>query len=542
MVIYSIANNRGRKEVVKQVSGLRLDIAEFIANYMVDLKLKKTEPKILGQFSVYTIGICRYNFNKLDLQNYTDLWNGDLSIRELSGNFAIILVSGQEMRCFTDIVASYPLYYRVHNCCLEVTDQLQLNEYDFTKDDSLIQQFKSFGFVLGDECLAEGFKRMGCYECLYWDGLNLSITSLVPSGVFFDEISSYENYASALLDSIAALISVQGNSQLIVPLSGGYDSRSILAALSRLGAKNVVCFTYGDDLSDEVEISRELARIVGYPWHYVEYSEDFCKSLEDQRIDYENFAFNYSSLPHVQDFYAIYKLTRQGIINKNDIVVPGHSADYSAGSHIPIHSFDKSSFSFEDLYKDLLEFHRIGSREKLCNASLREYLIRGNSSLDFEDYRREFELFDYRERQSKLTVNSIRIYDYFELNTFLPLWSFDLKRQLMSITGSDRKNCSKYREWVVRFCLESGIQDMSRNREVSNGYVRLQKLFRNLGLLKAFRLVRNIYRILFDKKALNRDGTYALAYTNRMRLNRALVSGRNVVGVYLLFFQRRIGL
>ena len=284
------------------------------------------------------------------------------------------------------------------------------------------------------------------------------------------------------------LEAVQGNRQLVLPLSGGYDSRSILAVLKRLNAKNVVCFSYGDKLNDEVEISRKLAESCGFPYYYVEYSKELCLSLESDRIKYENFAFNFTSLPHVQDFYAIHKLMSTGKIQVGDIVMPGHSADYSAGTHIPIKSFQKQSFTAKDLYKDLISFHLIGSGSKFVSASLKSSLSRFQGSLDFEKYRKEIELFDYKERQSKLTVNSIRIYDYFGLNAFLPLWDLKLKQQLMSIAGADRKNAEKYREWVIRFCVESGIPNLTRNREVREAYISIRNVFNYLKVIFVHKL------------------------------------------------------
>jgi asparagine synthase (glutamine-hydrolysing) len=60
----------------------------------------------------------------------------------------------------------------------------------------------------------------------------------------------------------------------VVPLSGGLDSRIIVAMLKRLGVEDVICFTYGKKGNREAEISRQVAEALGYRWYFVEYTKE----------------------------------------------------------------------------------------------------------------------------------------------------------------------------------------------------------------------------------------------------------------------------
>ena len=58
--------------------------------------------------------------------------------------------------------------------------------------------------------------------------------------------------------------SLKKNQPLLIPLSGGYDSRLIACLCKKSGLENVTCFTYGREDSFEVAISKKVASALGY--------------------------------------------------------------------------------------------------------------------------------------------------------------------------------------------------------------------------------------------------------------------------------------
>ena len=54
-------------------------------------------------------------------------------------------------------------------------------------------------------------------------------------------------------------------------LSGGLDSRLIISSIHKLGKKEVTCFSYGLTNSKEVTVSKNIAKDLGYKWHFVNY-------------------------------------------------------------------------------------------------------------------------------------------------------------------------------------------------------------------------------------------------------------------------------
>jgi len=130
------------------------------------------------------------------------------------------------------------------------------------------------------------------------------------------------------------LIEIANGRAIVVPLSGGYDSRLIVLMLKRLGYENIITFTYGRPGNKESEVSRKVAELLGLQWEFVPYSnEDWYRWYNSsERKDYSKLAGNSCSLPHIQDWPAVWQLKNKNLIPGDCIFVPGHSGDLPAGS------------------------------------------------------------------------------------------------------------------------------------------------------------------------------------------------------------------
>ena len=149
-----------------------------------------------------------------------------------------------------------------------------------------------------------------------------------------------------LLDWDATLLRVFGRlvagvtpRTIVVPLSGGGDSRTIGWMLQRLGYPHVLCYSYGTLGNRESDRSRSVARRLGMPWLFVEY--DRAKWARwyatSERLTYQRIAEGFSSVAHMQDWPAVWELRRRGDVPDDAVFVPGHALDFLGGSHIPAH-------------------------------------------------------------------------------------------------------------------------------------------------------------------------------------------------------------
>ena len=202
----------------------------------------------------------------------------------------------------------------------------------------------------------------------------------------------------------------------LVPLSGGYDSRLILACLKNHGYKNVQCFTYGDPKGKDLKIAKKIAKSLGYHIHTISLNTKFIK--KEFNIDflkkYMRYAFNGVSVPHLQDFLAVKYLHDNKLIPNDSVFIPGHSGDLFAGTHI---MYLNESSSKKDAISAIIKKHFwLSDHDKDWSIN---YNNKASPSSNMENW-------SWKERQAKFIVNSIRTYEYFGYESRIPLWDLDL--------------------------------------------------------------------------------------------------------------------
>src|SRR5262249_24277154 len=130
--------------------------------------------------------------------------------------------------------------------------------------------------------------------------------------------------------------SLQGR-PVMLPLSGGLDSRLIAAGLHRKGYRDVICFAYGRAGKFEAQQSREVAERLDYQWHFVPYAprktRDFARSAS--YAEHLAFADTAAAVPFLHDLAAIHDLAGRGLIPKDAIFINGQSGDFITGNHVP---------------------------------------------------------------------------------------------------------------------------------------------------------------------------------------------------------------
>jgi asparagine synthase (glutamine-hydrolysing) len=202
-----------------------------------------------------------------------------------------------------------------------------------------------------------------------------------------------------------------------------------------LGVEDVICYSYGKNGNSEAEISKKVAKTLGYPWYFVEYTSkrwNTCYHSEEMRA-YERYAGNLTSVPHGQDYLAVTVLKTEGKIPENAVFVPGHTGDMISGGHIP-RNIGEIPCDVDHLITQILMRHYVTGRldnpdTQQLEGIFRERIRRsmGNREVfDSESLADGIEYFDFNERQAKKIVNSVRIYEFFGYEWRIPLWDSEL--------------------------------------------------------------------------------------------------------------------
>ena len=342
-------------------------------------------------------------------------------LRELNGVYAVVYEGSGRLFACCDRTRSFPLFYKMDDSGLTITDDPKTVVKEKDTDDESIKIFLYTGYATGSRTLLKDIYQIQAGEYIFRDKENFErkfYYRFRPAHPVADRIV-LENELTETLNRIGKDLcqSLKGKTA-VLPLSSGYDSRLIAVLLKSAGMNDVITFTYGRKDNPEIELSRRTAQKLGFRWKYIEYDEitvkDFLSS--DEFRSYFPFASACTSMFYLQEFFALQKLKE--IIPENSVFIPGHSGDTIAGSHL-------SDDMTEELSKDAL-IDRIISKHfnmRPVSSKNREFLSE-ELTLAFEG--KTFSGFDYedwiiKERHGKFVINSNRIYDFFGFEYRMPL-------------------------------------------------------------------------------------------------------------------------
>jgi len=391
----------------------------------------------------------------------------------LNGNFTIIVATSKKTYIAADRMRSYPIVYFFYQGQLIITDDIMKfqNEYklDFEIDEVSCEQYLRSNYIIGPyNIYKEVFSVQSgeCIEIKHADRLiNRKQYFQWTPNMQNDEFKRDYSKEAKLQDDIFLSVftrmieSAPHVNNWIIPLSGGYDSRTIINYLYKLGVKNVICFTYGIKKNLESEISKQVAEALGYQWYFVDYNTWIQKMNSDNIIgEYLKFGFNGNSVSHLQDFPAVYALMKMNILANNDVFVPGHALEVIAGSHLKLKM--RKCNSIEKVIPVIgNHFSGFGYYTKKRKAVKQ----RTKSILENYNIRTEqmAECFDWQERQTKFIANSIKCYEYFGFEWRIPEWDAELMSYWEKIGFNYRFDRDMFKEIFKNVLVVEPIQNIA---------------------------------------------------------------------------------
>ena len=402
-------------------------------------------------------------------------------VRAANGGFCVIVQVGDVYYVAVDRLRSMLMFVAKHNGQILIgddanvlRDKLELDSSDL--DALKVEELRQSGYTVGSHTIYKSIAQLrgGEYAVVTDDEYAIHYYYEHTHGNFMD-ISKTETFQQ--LDGISErmfrrLIDSVDGRQIVVPLSGGYDSRYIVAWLKKIGYENVCCFTYGRKTSFEVQISRQVAEKLAYEWHFVEYTDKTWQSIlaEEWRPFYE-YSGQLSQLPHVQDIYAIRKLLEQGIIHKDAVVVPGYCGDGLGGSYYTS-AEDIEELSVNGLAQAICKKHFSFLKSNYLRKDIENDIkasFNNQIVTSVDEYNSISEAWFTINRWSKFVVNALRGYDYFGLEWRMPLWDNELMEFWYRVPNKHRGMITWYDEYLLTGVFkEYGIDIIKKNVIVKN--------------------------------------------------------------------------
>jgi asparagine synthase (glutamine-hydrolysing) len=398
---------------------------------------------------------------------FIDVTNEDNFVKKLkliNGFFSVIIKKENNFYAAVDYVRSFPLFYRDSLNELFIFDSIEKNTTkNFQLDDQATYEYLSSSYTLGNSTLFKQVKQLLAGQYLVYTNNSLSVDFYYRHSHNYsnkkENLDSYFNELDEVSVNIFSRIKeASKNKTIIIPLSGGYDSRYIAAFCKRIGLENIICYTYGKKGSFEVDTSREVAEKLGYDWYFIEYSEEKWKKLlkSKKNKEFNFFASNYSSLPHYQEFIAVQELKEKKILPNDSIFIPGFCGDLLGGSLLPQqYSFDKEKELLNIRLEDYI-FNKFYNNQTigidLCKndviRSIHKSWIKNNisNSDEFVNYYEEWFL---QQRVGKYVNNAVRVYEFFGYEWLLPLWDKELVEYWYTIPNKFRVESRLYNTFLI---------------------------------------------------------------------------------------------
>jgi asparagine synthase (glutamine-hydrolysing) len=374
---------------------------------------------------------------------------------EANGLFAIVKDTGEGLLAVVDRIRSIPLFYAVEDDRIFISDdaywiseQLACDRYD----DISMLEFLSLGCVTGEDTLYPKIKQIKAGNSIFVKEINGRIqvdTERYYRFLRHDYFSEPEEDLQKKWDEVVIrtfdrMIRTLEGRTVVVPLSGGYDSRLVAITLKRLGYENVICFSYGSPSSLESEISCKVAKKLGYQWEFVPYTHNLWNKWyhSEEARSYIRLADGLSSVAFIQDWPAVWEMKKHGVIPKESVFVPGHNLSFISGTRLLTELVNEKVSGLEELVSYIMrknyvlwDLHRLynwvgfsTSIDRL-RQKMEERIITSIRNLrcnTVEDAANIFEYWYWQESQAKFYSNTVRVYEFWDYEWRMPYWDLEV--------------------------------------------------------------------------------------------------------------------
>lgn len=368
-------------------------------------------------------------------------------LARLPGSFGFIAENSSYVIAVCDRVRSFPVHYvprgeqtRFSNSGMRLREATKVTNLDHV---SLLESIMS-GYVTGPHTVYQELKQVRAGEVVIFDKSAGEIEKsrhfeFLPRDTADSEEQLLQRLAAATEQIFDRLIDEAAGRLLLVPLSGGLDSRLVLAMLKARGYRNLRAFSYGPKGNEDAQRAATVAERLDVPWNFLQSTQRSARRLfqDPERLRYWQKSHGLSSVPNMQEFHVFAENARDEVFPQDAIVVNGQSGDFISGGHIP-NGLTTKEAGGNDLFEAVVAKHMslwemMKSPANLSAVRQRfEHNLSSARARGFSHPAHLYEYWEWQERQSKYVVNQQRTYEFFGFNWMLPLW--------------DREYCDFWRE------------------------------------------------------------------------------------------------
>ncbi|MEZ5026991.1 MAG: asparagine synthase-related protein [Chitinophagales bacterium] len=381
--------------------------------------------------NIYVIGCAFLNSKILKNETLADYFSNikneetlQQKLQKLDGHFSVIIELEHQYLLAVDHIRTFPIFIQQTPNDVCISNSVDIKNCSWNRRQEAY--LRTIYCTIENETLLNEWKQLQAGEIATINKQNQEIKFkkyfIHSEEKKISNTNAIKHFEEKLINHIKQYV---GTKKILIPLSGGYDSRYLLALLIENGINNITCFTYGRKDSYEVKTAQRVCQTLNINWHFIEYTDDLLNTFFSEKWEkYSNISHNFSALPHEQDFFALLYLQQQNLLPKDAIVLNGFCQDLHAGS----------------IFKPLSFFN-------LSNYIQQEYKIQIDAQL-FENSWDGFQQWFVQNRVSKFIIHSVHVYEYFGLDFYLPFWQKDWIQFWYALSFQKRLNQQYYNEYL----------------------------------------------------------------------------------------------
>ena len=406
-----------------------------------------------------------------------------VELSKIQSHYAVIAQTENAIYAAVDHVRSTPIFWKnsKHSHPPVVGHDARKLETKNSKrsyDEEALREVAMAGYVTGSNTLVSSISQLEAGEVRFWCRNTSEIKSAFSYRHWPTEIienctkAQHERLGQVIDSAIVRTMNFAGSRPIIVPLSGGLDSRFVLTKLVEHGYGPLQAISYGPKNNPDAEIARLVSKRLRIPWTYLKTPINNYRALLGSELlnRYWEYSDGLSTVPNHQDLIPLITMAKAGDLPENSIIVNGQTGDFLTGGHIPAALACRPTINSDLLIQEIIGKHyglwknlMVPENLSYAHDRIRSHLALPEPSTDLSSRTAValFELWEHKERQAKYVVNGQRIYEFLGLEWGLPLWDREFVEFWRDTTITDKFKQSLYKSWLLHWDYRGVFTEIS---------------------------------------------------------------------------------
>jgi asparagine synthase (glutamine-hydrolysing) len=353
---------------------------------------------------------------------------------ELYGIYSIYVHLPDEIYLYVSPGGFHKLFYRKDPTGFVVSKIASELSVGLLDDDALTE-YRSSIYCWGEKTFYKGVNSVQPGYALRLSSFGVEKKKLfyyaTPlSEIYKDSFDELKKKGGIVFEHVIdRMIKFLNGRQAVIPLSGGYDSRFILASLVSRGYTNIIAITYGKPEIVELENAEKTAKKLGVKWYFIPFTPDKVRKyiFENDLTEYFKYLANGNAFVSMHGVVTLSELKSKQLIEPDAVFIPGHSGDLLGGSQY--FKVFPPDMKYKEIPKLLLKLkfdssslpksYRSMMKKELTKKIGEFYSTNMAPSAIFEDI-------DLEEKITKHILNSSKVYTFYGYNYYFPYWDKEL--------------------------------------------------------------------------------------------------------------------